>query len=313
MINNTLADLLSLREIPINRHFFLHRSFSGQVHDRWGFDWRTNEDFHLIFCNSGGGEYHIKEGNSITVIPFSPGRFIFLSPGITHRAIKFKKEKPMISPIRFGLYQRQDYKVVVDIDHEYAYLPDQSRPQSLIQSIGGVYWEMLLPQDVIRSPYYLVRKSSDEIWPLIFRKLTNYFHKRTEEDHYSELIDQWLRTLILGLAALPEKRIESGSMQKKLEKAIRIIDESAVLLSLPELSASAGLSPKYFGKMFSLEFGIPPQTYMRKKILARSLPLLSDTDMTLEEIASELGYGDSYSYSKAFRKFYGISPGKVRK
>jgi AraC-like DNA-binding protein len=143
--------------------------------------------------------------------------------------------------------------------------------------------------------------------------LTDYFHKRSEDDHYYELIDQWLRTLILGLATLPEKRMESDSLHNKLQKVKRFIDESTGLLSLSELSTTAGLSLKYFGKMFSHEFGIAPQAYMRKKILARSLALLSDTDMTLEEIAGELGYSDSYSYSKAFRKVYGISPGKVRK
>jgi len=43
------------------------------------------------------------------------------------------------------------------------------------------------------------------------------------------------------------------------------------------------------------------------------LDLLANTEYTLQEISSKLNYSDQYSFSKAFKLYYGDAPGTFRK
>jgi len=56
-----------------------------------------------------------------------------------------------------------------------------------------------------------------------------------------------------------------------------------------------------------------PKQVLIEKRLKRCRVLLSDTDWSLQVIATQLGYKDGFSLSKAFKKLYGISPADFRK
>lgn len=84
-------------------------------------------------------------------------------------------------------------------------------------------------------------------------------------------------------------------------------------LQLKELSATAHLSLAYFCRRFKKTFGVTPIAYLHKRRVIAAQTLLRTTDMTIKEIAEQLGYGDIYSFSKAFRRAIGTSPGAYRK
>ena len=58
--------------------------------------------------------------------------------------------------------------------------------------------------------------------------------------------------------------------------------------------------------------GEPPITFLTGWRLALAADLLTETDATLEQIARQVGYGDAFALSTAFRRERGMSPRQYR-
>ncbi len=74
-----------------------------------------------------------------------------------------------------------------------------------------------------------------------------------------------------------------------------------------------GLSPGYFSDMIKKELHITAQEYIRSKIIAHAQVLLRQTNMTINEIAEELGFRYPNHFTRMFHKATGYPPLKYRK
>lgn len=83
-------------------------------------------------------------------------------------------------------------------------------------------------------------------------------------------------------------------------------------ISLDEVASEVGLNPSYFSKIFKEEMEISYSDYLNQTRIEASKQLLNN-DMSLAEVAQEVGFNDQSYFSKVFKKFEGISPGKWRK
>jgi AraC-like DNA-binding protein/ligand-binding sensor protein len=98
-----------------------------------------------------------------------------------------------------------------------------------------------------------------------------------------------------------------------LRKAENFIMENFTRkISLKEISGIAGLSPPYFSTIFKEEMGENLSKYLNRLRVEKASRLLLDTDMSLSEIASCCCFEDQSWFSKKFKAFTGISPGKYR-
>ena len=84
-------------------------------------------------------------------------------------------------------------------------------------------------------------------------------------------------------------------------------------ITLEELAGIAQLSPYYFSHMFKRETGFSPLEYVINTRIERAKTLLLTTNMTVSEIAEEVGYSNSGSLINLFVKKVGSSPGQYRK
>ncbi|QSR84926.1 GlxA family transcriptional regulator [Methylacidimicrobium sp. B4] len=84
-------------------------------------------------------------------------------------------------------------------------------------------------------------------------------------------------------------------------------------LSLPELAASCGVSPRTLLRRFRTALGESPGEYRQGLRIERAKQLLANTDRTVEEIVAEVGYDDSRSFRRLFLKQVGISPKRYRR
>jgi AraC-like DNA-binding protein/ligand-binding sensor protein len=98
-----------------------------------------------------------------------------------------------------------------------------------------------------------------------------------------------------------------------LRKAERFIHENYTRkISLREIADTSGLSAPYFSTIFKEEMGENLSTYLNRLRVEKAGRFLTETDMSLSEIAGSCGFEDQSWFSKIFKSFTGISPGRYR-
>jgi len=83
--------------------------------------------------------------------------------------------------------------------------------------------------------------------------------------------------------------------------------------SVGELSAAVGMNRTTFTKRFTTAVGQPPTSYMTSVRLGRGARLLQASEAPLATIAREVGYATEAAFSDAFRREYGLRPGRFRR
>lgn len=73
------------------------------------------------------------------------------------------------------------------------------------------------------------------------------------------------------------------------------------------------LSPNYFGDMVRRELHTTAQQFIQEKILQAAKELLDETNMTVNEIAEQLGFAYPNHFTRMFRSKTGLSPLAFRK
>ncbi len=73
-----------------------------------------------------------------------------------------------------------------------------------------------------------------------------------------------------------------------------------------------GISRSYLAGMFKKELGISPQEYLIHLRLEHAAEMLKSTTEPINIVAFQCGYPDALSFSKAFKRRYGMSPKEYR-
>jgi AraC-like DNA-binding protein len=98
-----------------------------------------------------------------------------------------------------------------------------------------------------------------------------------------------------------------------ISKALSLMHERPhVAWSLEELAREVGLSRATFARRFLDLVGETPVAYLTRWRMCLAAKLLSDTPLSLEEIAPRVGYQTAAAFSRAFRRCLGSAPGHFR-
>ncbi|MEW2811052.1 helix-turn-helix domain-containing protein [Streptomyces massasporeus] len=79
-----------------------------------------------------------------------------------------------------------------------------------------------------------------------------------------------------------------------------------------DLARVAGLSPDYFTRVFRRTFGAPPREWIVARRIQRAAVLLQRHDRSVAQVAAELGYTDSFLFSRQFKAVTGLAPQNYR-
>ncbi|GAA5118156.1 GlxA family transcriptional regulator [Haloechinothrix salitolerans] len=83
-------------------------------------------------------------------------------------------------------------------------------------------------------------------------------------------------------------------------------------LTLTELGRAANLSPRTLARRFEQDVGTTPMRWVAAERIAAAKELLETTDLTVDRISSEVGYGSPVTFRSAFTQEVGISPKRYR-
>jgi AraC family transcriptional regulator len=100
-----------------------------------------------------------------------------------------------------------------------------------------------------------------------------------------------------GLAAW-QQRTAAGYIEEHLAEPI----------SLETLAKLVRLSPYYFCRTFKQSFGVPPHRYHSNRRIERAKELLLERKQSITDVALAVGFGETSSFSAAFRKATGVTP-----
>ena len=83
-------------------------------------------------------------------------------------------------------------------------------------------------------------------------------------------------------------------------------------LSLEQMAAVIHISPTYFASLFKHATGISPHQYVIRQRVKRAKSLLLKTDLTIADIAFQVGFSSQSHLTQQFKRFTGMTPRQVR-
>lgn len=106
------------------------------------------------------------------------------------------------------------------------------------------------------------------------------------------------------LAALEDHRIQTALL------ALHRYPERR--WTLHQLAREAGVSRTLLTKLFTERLGVAPMTYLTNWRMSVAANMLTERETTISRVASQVGYGSEASFSKAFKRATGMTPGSWR-
>lgn len=96
---------------------------------------------------------------------------------------------------------------------------------------------------------------------------------------------------------------------RKLNKGKELMDDNFhKRLHMKDVAQFCSLSEYHFFRLFKAAYKITPQQYLINVRLEKALKLLRSGNHSVSETAIAIGFTDIYSFSKAFKKHFGVSP-----
>lgn len=83
-------------------------------------------------------------------------------------------------------------------------------------------------------------------------------------------------------------------------------------ISVADLAAVVGQSPRTFARRVVAATGLPPVQFLQRLRVERAIELLESTTMPFEEISYRVGYSDSSTLRWLIRRGFGMSPRDLR-
>jgi AraC family transcriptional regulator len=103
-------------------------------------------------------------------------------------------------------------------------------------------------------------------------------------------------------------------MTDTLERALDLMRRAQFRSSVAEIAYACGLSPFQFARLFAGALGMAPGAYMaRARLEAAAAALVDNADVPLAEIALDAGFESQQTFTRAFTRSFGLSPGRYRK
>lgn len=107
----------------------------------------------------------------------------------------------------------------------------------------------------------------------------------------------------------PVERLSSA----QLAHVATYIDENLESkLSLAELAQVANMNLYRFARAFKQSIGVSPHQHVLKQRIERAKFLLATTNLTLQDIAYQLGFSSQSHFTTAFRRSVGVTPKAFR-
>ncbi|MFC0220102.1 helix-turn-helix domain-containing protein [Pseudochelatococcus lubricantis] len=124
-------------------------------------------------------------------------------------------------------------------------------------------------------------------------------------------------SIVAGLLDIPENSSERANgrlTQAQMNKLVSRINAcNDCRLTVAEMAATVGLSESWFANVFKQTTGTTPLQWQLERRIDVAKKLLAESDLTIADIAAQLGFSDQAHLTKAFRRIAGETPAAWRR
>ena len=113
-------------------------------------------------------------------------------------------------------------------------------------------------------------------------------------------------------AAAPLRSLTSTMLEGRVGKILRMV-ESGTTFTIRDLALEFNLSPSYLQRLFKHQTGVCMGEWISEQRLQRAAHLLTNSHMSVKEIAYTVGYEHPSSFIRAFERRFTQAPARYRK
>lgn len=176
----------------------------------------------------------------------------------------------------------------------------------------GLYWFKHMNG---KTEQWLQGKEQQQEFHLLFESLHREFNQK-RLGYETMLLGLLLQLLIHLERSLGQLTPELGRNEQQMSKISSFIRENLrEKITLTELSAHIGLSPRQLHRIITQSTGYSPSTFIMRERIKRSCELLLHADythLTIVDIASLVGIHDPKRFHRAFKEQMNRTPAQYR-
>lgn len=103
---------------------------------------------------------------------------------------------------------------------------------------------------------------------------------------------------------------DMGKRNAIVVRAVRYIRDNYAdpAVRVAEVARAVNVERGYLYTLFMKYLNLSPQQYLQNFRLTKATELLNHTDLPVKRVSDACGYTDSVTFSKAFKKMFGVSP-----
>lgn len=148
-----------------------------------------------------------------------------------------------------------------------------------------------------------------------YDQLQSCFQSNLQSDLANLAAGGWLRLLLQQLA-LSQHKLNLPTLDSSIDRVVKQAIQFITLqytqtISIEHLSSMLGYHRTHLSKLFKQTTGLSPMQYLLKIRMQRAELLLASS-MTIDQVATSVGFSDALYFSKKFRKWRGQSPTEYR-
>lgn len=200
----------------------------------------------------------------------------------------------------------------------------------LFRPAGERHWDIMGEDGSLNLELELVDRASTNLPGLgrLFEKPAQSQHPRLREiarqihaelplrDTAQPVVLEGLSLEFLGLAS----RLLAGARRGRvppvwLGRAWELLhDRFRGAVRIAELAEAAGVHPVHLARVFHAQYGVTPGVYLRRLRLEwAARQVIQRPTQNLSELALSAGFSDQSHFTRAFKRHFGTSPGRLRR
>ena len=277
----------------------MHNSF-GQVKMQFPVNNADVQKLPFYIFNIGSMEYQHPCYRPVGLVDY---QFLYCTSGSGHLIVE---DKHYTISAGMGMYFRPN------IIHEYYAEKEPWTTHWILFNGPGV--DMIPSITLLGDLYIFHIYSMDKLTQLHDKVYTSAeINGLLNINEVSVYLYQFLLEISSCIGSLPNKN--QNLRMKQLADVVTYIETNySQIITLDELANIAGISPQHLCRLFKSTYHMRPVEYITQYRIKHAKHLLtSQEDLTLKEIAGEIGFNDLSYFCTMFKKIEGMTPVEFKK